>query len=53
MMPSKQKISEILKHNPMSGRGGDMTISEQVVGPTLFKLSPFLCEIAPDFFGHS
>lgn len=42
-MPLKLKISEILKHNPMSGRGGggagDVTVSEQVAGPTLFKLS--------------
>lgn len=40
-MPLKLKISEILKHNPMSGGGGagDVTVSEQVAGPTLFKLS--------------
>lgn len=52
-MPSKWKILEIPKHNPMSGEGGEVTVSEQVVGPTLFRLSPLLCETGPDSLGHS
>ena len=47
-LPSKLKISKMLKCNPMSeGRGGG-TVSEQVADSPSFQLSPLLCEGVPD-----
>ena len=47
-LPSKLKISKMLKCNPVSeGRGGG-TVSEQVADSPSFQLSPLLCEGVPD-----